>query len=127
MKLLFFCVTICFATIAMAQQPTLIIPDGHASPINNNIIVDKQGKYVYTAETNKCIMWEARTGRQLYTFPLPYASYGDGYVGIDINADGSRVVITSGGFIFLYNTITGKKIAESLNIICSDLKFSEEK
>ncbi len=126
MKLLFFCIAVCFATTAMAQQPTLIIPDGHASPIGNNIRLDKQGKYVYTAETNKCIMWEAKTGRQLYTFSLPYATYGDGYVGIDINAEGNKAAITSGGFIFLYNTITGKEIAEKLDVVCSDLTFSED-
>lgn len=126
MKLLFFCIAVCFTTVCAAQQPTLIIPDGHASPIGTNIKLDKQGRYVYTAETNKCIMWEAKTGRQLYTFPLPYATYDNGYVSIDINAEGSKVAIASGGFIFLYNTITGKKIADNPNVRASDLAFSED-
>ncbi|HRH48694.1 MAG TPA: caspase family protein [Panacibacter sp.] len=116
----------CVANICVAQLPTLIIPDGHSSPINNNIKLDKQRKYIYTAETNKCIMWNAKTGKQLYTFPLKYATYGDGYVGIDVNADGSKVVIISNNILFLYSTVTGKQIAYSTRFICSDVAFSED-
>ena len=115
------------STICYAQQQMLIVPDGHSSSISSNIKSDLQGKYIYTAETNRCIMWETKTGKQLYSFMLDNAAYGDGYIAIDISPDGSKIAIASGGFSFLYNTKTGKKVAEnSRNYSYYDLKFSAD-
>ncbi|MBC7628090.1 WD40 repeat domain-containing protein, partial [Ferruginibacter sp.] len=72
-------------------------------------------------------MWDTKTGRQLYTFPLDYANYTDGYTGMDISPDGSKIAISSGGLLFYFNTKTGKKIAGGEGAYgIDDLKFSAD-
>ena len=126
MKKLLVSILAFITTVCNAQKPTLIIPDGHGFVIGN-IILDKQEKYIYTAETNKCIMWEAKTGRQLYTFPLDHGGSIDFYIGMDISPDGNKIAIASGGVLNFYNTKTGKKITggeRSRDV--TDLKFSAD-
>ena len=125
MKKLLISILAFITTVCNAQKPTLIIPDGHGFVISKTIL-DKQEKYIYTAEFNKCIMWEAKTGRQLYTFPLDHGEYLD-FIGMDISPDGNKIAITSGGVLNFYNTKTGKKITGGEGSYgVTDLKFSAD-
>ena len=111
------------STVCFAQKPTLVVADGHNYGFEN-LTMDKQGKYIYTAETDRCIMWEAKTGRQLYSLPLTGAKFRD-YIGMDVNPDGSKIAIASDGLLFFFDTKNGKKIELSrLSYEVDDLKFS---
>ena len=92
-----------------AQKRTIVMPDGHSLLINI-VKVDQQGRYVYTAEAQKCIMWDAKTGRQLYTFRY---NGGDAVSGLAISPDGSRLAIVASGYVQLFSTTTGELITSS--------------
>jgi len=96
-----------FLTISSnAQMPTVVLPDGHAGLIQK-VLPDQQGSFVYTFETQKCIMWEISTGKQLYTFTPGKIQ------DIAISPDGKLLVIVSGGHLHLYNTVSGKLVKSS--------------
>ncbi|OOQ61207.1 hypothetical protein BC343_22480 [Mucilaginibacter pedocola] len=80
----------------MAQTGNIIIPSGHAKPVSS-IVVDKQGKYMYTLESNKVIMWDVKTHDQLYTFE-------NGGKDIILSNDGTKMIL----FGSCYSTVTGK-------------------
>jgi hypothetical protein len=123
MKKLFVLIFVFVSAYCFAQKPTLVVPDGSNNGFKN-IVTDKQGKYIYTAEMSRCIMWEVKTGRQLYSFD--FGKSGD-YVGMDISPDGSKIAIASDGFLFFYNTKTGKKlVAGEVPYGITDLKFSAD-
>lgn len=88
---------------SFAQQPEIVMPDGHALHINQ-VLLDQQGKYLYTAEEQKCIMWDANTKMQLYTFRPGKIEK------ISISPDGNYLLILSSGNISLYNTVSGQLI-----------------
>ncbi len=123
MKKIIILLSVFITTICCAQKPTLVVPDGHNYPIKK-IVVDKQGKYVFTAALNRCLMWEAKTGRQLYSFK--FDNSGD-YIGMDLSPDGSIIAIASGGNLFLYTTQNGKKIElDRLPFGIYDVRFSTD-
>ncbi|MEO6979256.1 MAG: hypothetical protein ABI113_12785, partial [Mucilaginibacter sp.] len=52
---------------SIAQKRTVVMPDGNSSNIDI-VLPDQQDKFVYTADADKCVMWDERTGKQLFTF-----------------------------------------------------------
>ena len=86
-----------------AQTGNIIIPDGNASMIDH-IIVDKQGKYVYTIDGSKIVMWDIKTGDQLYSFPGT-----DEITQIAISNDGTKLAVGN-STIVCYDTYTGKEL-----------------
>lgn len=96
--------------ISFAQNKrNIVLPDGH-SLLVKAIITDKQQKYLYTAESHKCIMWDIKTGKQLYTFK--YVG-GDGDVRLSVTEKGDKLAVLANGIIRLYSTLTGAKLAET--------------
>ena len=104
-----FIILACFAVTAVAAQRTIVMPDGH-SLLVKAIVQDKQGKFMYTAESHKCIMWEVKTGKQLYTFK--YIG-GDNDIHLSVNSKGDRLIIVANNTLMLYNTITGEQLAKT--------------
>ncbi len=86
-----------------AQKPEIIMPDGHSLHVEKTIL-DQQGKYLYTFEEQKCIMWDADTRMQLYTFRPGKIEE------ISVSPDGTSLLILCGGNIYLYSTISGQLI-----------------
>ena len=54
---------------SFAQIGNFIVPNGHSSTIKQ-VKLDDQGKYLYSLENQKIIMWDAKTSEQLYSFML---------------------------------------------------------
>ena len=54
---------------------------------------------MYTAESHKCIMWEVKTGKQLYTFK--YIG-GDIDIHLSVNSKGDRLIIVANNTLMLY-------------------------
>ena len=104
-----FIILACFAVTVVAAQRTIVMPDGH-SLLVKAIVQDKQGKFMYTAESHKCIMWEVKTGKQLYTFK--YIG-GDNDIHLSVNSKGDRLIIVANNTLMLYNTITGEQLAKT--------------
>lgn len=98
---------LCIST-GIAQQ-SVVLPDGHSLLISNQI-VDKQGKYLYTAEGHKCIMWDINSGVQLFTFNY---QNGNEPVGLDISPDGTKLALAVEHKLMVFNTVNGSKIFES--------------
>ncbi len=114
---------VCISTFSMAQKRSIVMPNGH-SLLVKTVIVDKQDKYMYTAESHKCIMWDIKTGKQLYTFT--YVDNSDA-VHLSTNSTGDKLAILANGKIWLYNTITGEMISESKDYTSfTDVQFSDD-
>jgi hypothetical protein len=86
-------------TSVYAQTGNIVIPSGHALKIEVTS-TDKQGKYLYTAEDAKVIMWDIKTHEQLYTF------FETKVEEIAISNDGNKIILGKA----CYSTITGKLI-----------------
>nr|WP_294945066.1 caspase family protein [uncultured Mucilaginibacter sp.] len=96
MKKLFVLFFVVIVHSALAQTGNIIIPSGHAKSVTN-IVVDKQGKYLYTQESNKVIMWDVKTHDQLYAF-------GVGGKQMILSNDGKKLILEGSCF----STVTGK-------------------
>ena len=94
-----------------AQTGNIIIPSGHAKMVSN-ILIDKQGKYLYSQEGNKAIMWDVKTRSQLYTFKNDSKK-------MSLSNDGTKLLLGDS----CYSTITGKtlfKVKESNPVFSAD-------
>ncbi|RZK38583.1 MAG: hypothetical protein EOO90_21755 [Pedobacter sp.] len=96
--LLIFIVTLGLNTFA--QKPEIIMPDGHSLHVEK-VLLDRQGKYLYTFEEQKCIMWDATSRMQLYTFRPGKIQ------DINISPDGKSLLILANGNIKLFSTVSG--------------------
>jgi len=123
MKKLFLFAIFLIALSSQAQKRTIIMPDGN-SLLVNIVKPDKQGKHLYTAEAQKCIMWDIKTGKQLYTFRY---NAGDAVMGVDINPAGDKLAIIAGNQIEVFSTTTGQKVAGTTGFNSfTDLVFSAD-
>jgi len=91
------------------NKRNIVLPDGH-SLLVKAILHDKQEKFMYTAESHKCIMWDIKTGKQLYTFK--YVG-GDGDVHLSVTEKGDKLALLANGIVRLYNTLTGTLLSET--------------
>ncbi len=82
------------------------MPDGHSLLIKK-VLTDVQGKYMYSYEEQKCIMWDVNTAMQLYTFQPGSIN------GMDVSQDGKLLCLLAGGNLHLYSTVTGKLLKET--------------
>jgi WD40 repeat protein len=90
---------------AYAQTGNIVVPNGHSSTVDK-VLLDKQHKYLYTVETAKVIMWDAKTHQQLYTF----ITSGDKLADVDISNDGTMLAVSHMPIIECFSTVTGKRL-----------------
>ncbi len=88
-----------------SQKELIVIPNGHSLQIEK-VVLDDQQQYLYSAEQEKIIMWNATNGNQMYTFPLG----GNDPICMAISHAGDKIVFTRYGKFFCYSTITGKQL-----------------
>ncbi|WP_295796240.1 caspase family protein [Mucilaginibacter sp.] len=94
------CAVLFFVYGSYGQTGNIIIPSGNSLVINR-IIPDRQGKYLYSTEDEKIVMWDIKTHDQLYTFPVGKG----GLRSFVISNDGTKIVVN--GYT-IYSTVTGK-------------------
>ncbi len=92
-----------FSVRLISQELKLVVPSAHPQRINS-VLVDKQGKFLYTFDDSKCIMWNITTGKQLHTFETAFIT------GYDLNPDGTKLILSSKLGVNLFNTENGKLI-----------------
>ncbi len=114
-----------FSTSVFAQIGNIVIPDGHAVGVEK-MLLSQDGRYLYTANYQKIIMWDVKTHTQLYSFGL----------GVDISVtaslssfilsnDGNYVAATGAFGIKCFSTVTGKPVLE-LDRLHYSATFSED-
>ena len=106
MKKIFTLLFVAISFFSSAQKRTIIFPDGNDNDIQM-VKPDAQGKYIYTVDASKCVMWEAKTGKQLYSFL--YDGSRD-VTGMDISPNGKLIAIVRDGAFNIFNTETAKEI-----------------
>ena len=87
-----------------SQGLKLVIPRGHASAVKK-IIVDPQGKFLYSAEDNQVIMWDLHKEKQLHSFICTKDIRS-----LSLNKDATRLLIICGSSVNCYNTVSGELI-----------------
>ncbi len=102
-KILIAFLVVCSFT-ALAQKETLVVPDG--AGFAQDMVIDKQQKYLYTLNHSKVVMWEAATGKQLYTFHLD----GEDVYGIAVSNDGKKIAVAAEFKNYCFSTVTGKLV-----------------
>ncbi len=110
-SLLLFAV-ISFTATAFAQIGNIVIPDGHAEGIEK-ILLSPDGKYLYTANSQKIIMWDAKQHIQLYSFSLAVrGSMTESISSFILSNDGNYVAATGGFGVKCFSTVTGKQLLD---------------
>ncbi|HEY0054701.1 MAG TPA: WD40 repeat domain-containing protein, partial [Pedobacter sp.] len=102
-----------------AQTGNIIVPVGNYKNVEK-IICDKQNKYIYTAESEKIVMWDVKTHDQLYTFPTGGAEIE----GFEVSNDGNTLAFVLHGSLICFSTITGERLFNTRGGRYSSLKFS---
>jgi WD40 repeat protein len=92
------------STKSFSQKEQVVVPTGHSLQIEQ-VIVDEQQKYLYSAENEKIIMWDVTTGNQLYTFPINGKS-----IKMALSHAGDKIAFANETQLSCYSTINGKKI-----------------
>ncbi|MBC7744831.1 MAG: caspase family protein [Flavobacterium sp.] len=110
MKQIFTLIILCISLTASAQLGGITIPSGHSSGARD-LKLDASGKYLFSAEFTKVIMWDLQ-GTQLYTFP----SYAENFYDYAVSPDGKQLVITSEYQIVSYNTVNGKQLWQTSDL-----------
>ena len=111
MKQIFIIILLFFSLKTSAQLGGITIPSGHSSG-TENLKLDATGNYLFSAEYNKVIMWNAKTGTQLYTF----SSFSEKMNDYAISPDGSQIIISSWQNIISYNTVSGKELWQTADL-----------
>lgn len=110
---------ILFTTTAFAQIGNFVVPNGHSGGIKA-IKVDEQGKYVYSMEAEKVIMWDSKTNEQLYTFMLNANRVDE----LAISHDGTKIAIAMNSRIICFSTVTGKELFKTSYYYYESVSFS---
>lgn len=103
-KLITFLLFIALIPVVYAQKETLVVPDGQGLP--EDMVIDKQQKYLYTMNHAKVVMWEVSTGRQLYSFKLD----GEDVYGLAVSNDGKKIAVAAQFKNYCFSTTTGRLI-----------------
>jgi len=99
-----------FTKSVSAQIGNIVIPDGHAVGIEK-MLLSADGKYLFTANNQKIIMWDVKQHIQLYSFSLAVdVSVTDALGSFVLSNDGNYVAATGGFGIKCFSTITGKSV-----------------
>ncbi|OOQ61206.1 caspase family protein [Mucilaginibacter pedocola] len=93
------------ALAGYSQTGNIVIPNGNAEQIRF-VLLDKQSKYLYTVESPKAVMWDAKTHEQLYSWPLAMEYIKDAQV----SHDGTILAIAGLSDVTFFSTVTGKKL-----------------
>ena len=128
LKLLLF-LLIPFTTIA--QKGNIIIPSAHEGDILK-IVIDEQSRYFYTVDESKIIMWDFKTNKQMYTFPIASGTISQKFGNelhsvrdIIVSPDGTLLACTTPkDELLIFSTVTGKKI-HTVQEIRSRIAFSK--
>ena len=91
------------SNVLFAQTGNIIVPNGNSLKIKM-ILPDNQGKYFYTIESSKIIMWDIKSHAQFYTFPIGTEDPHK----IALSNDGNKLAYNNGTSVECYSTITGK-------------------
>jgi len=117
----FFCLLIGYGycQCPLAQTGNMVIPDGHAMGIEN-MLLSADGKYLYTANNQKIIMWDVKKHIQLYSFSLSAKLSSTKDLSSFILSNDGNCVAAIGSFgIKCFSTITGKSVFNT-----NDLNYS---
>ena len=99
-----------FSESLSAQNGNIVIPDGHAVDIEK-MLLSADGKYLYTANNQKIIMWDVKQHIQLYSFSLAVnMSVTEALHSFILSNDGNYIAATGGLSIKCFSTITGKSV-----------------
>jgi WD40 repeat protein len=103
-------VSFVFAVSVSAQIGNVVIPDGHAVGIEK-MLLSVDGKYLYSANNQKIIMWDAKQHIQLYSFSLAVdMSMTEALSSFILSNDGNYVAATGAFGIKCFSTVTGKSV-----------------
>ena len=102
-KVIALLLAVVFVTISFSQTEQVIVPNGHSLLISK-VILDDQQHFLYSAEKEKIIMWDAQSGKQLFTFPAR------SLITFGVNHKGDKLVYSTGAQLVCYSTVTGKKL-----------------
>jgi len=111
MKQIFIIIPLFISLKTSAQLGGITIPSGHSSG-TENLKLDATGNYLFSTEYNKVIMWNAKTGTQLYTF----SSFSEKMNDYAISPDGSQIIISSWQNLISYNTVSGKELWQTADL-----------
>ncbi len=99
-----------YCQYAFAQTGNMVIPDGHAMGIEK-MLLSSDGKYLYTANYQKIIMWDVKQHIQLYSFSLSAKISSTIAVSSFILSNDGNYVAATGSFgIKCFSTTTGKTV-----------------
>jgi WD40 repeat protein len=99
-----------FATSVSAQIGNIVIPDGHAVGIEK-MLLSADGRYLFTANNQKIIMWDVKQHIQLYSFSLAVdMSVTEALGSFILSNDGNYVAATGAFGIKCFSTVTGKPV-----------------
>lgn len=103
---------VAFSTSVFAQIGNIVIPDGHAVGVEK-MLLSPDGRYLYTANYQKIIMWDVKTHTQLYSFGLAVdVSVTASLSSFILSNDGNYVAATGAFGIKCFSTVTGKPVLE---------------
>ncbi|GAB3416835.1 caspase family protein [Niabella aquatica] len=102
-KLVYVLVLSCAVSVCFSQPEKIVVPNGHSLAIMQ-VVLDEQQKYLYSSEDEKIIMWDAATGRQLYTFPAGKLK------AMAISHAGDKLIYSTDHELCCYSTLNGKKL-----------------
>ena len=87
---------------------TVVFPSGYGRV--NKLLVDQQHKYMYTVNDAKVVMWDIKSGKQLYTFHLS----GNKIMGQALSNDGKKLIVKANE-TFCFSTETGELLFKTHN------------
>jgi WD40 repeat protein len=120
-RLLLIILLIFLVKTADAQIGSFVIPSGHSSSVLA-VKLDLQGKYLYSLEREKVIMWDAKTQQQLYTFLLNESEVKD----LIISHDGNKIAIVTANRIRCFSTVSGKQLFKTSRYYLTCAAFSRD-
>ncbi|HRH48695.1 MAG TPA: caspase family protein [Panacibacter sp.] len=110
------------SNVLFAQTGNIIVPNGHALKVEM-IVPDNQGKYLYTVERSKTIMWDIKTHAQLYTFAIGTTDKRN----VALSNDGTKIAYNYKTSVECYSTVTGKPLfSAKKQFYGSCIKFSPD-
>ena len=101
---------ILITTSTFGQIGNIVIPDGHAVGIEK-MLLSPDGKYLYTANNQKIIMWDVKQHIQLYSFNLAVEmSFTQALHSFILSNDGKYVAAAGAFGVKCFSTVTGKSV-----------------
>ena len=102
-----FAIFLMLGIVLNAQKIKIVIPNGMSGL--SKLVVDKQERYLYTANDDKVVMWDIKSGKQLHTFKLD----GKKFNCMSISNSGEKIAVAIDYKLICFSTVTGDKIFEN--------------